>query len=108
MSWEETQFYAQLLDFPTVPVLAMQQHPFDLLVIENEVKHFASLPSVFDSHDAQTGSACTREGIVTRDAASFSVVDHPHHVFKYVRKVHVKTDEHWTRKWQRARLAYEQ
>lgn len=28
-------------------------------------------------------------------------------VFKYVRKGHVKTDEHWTRNWKRARLIWE-
>lgn len=27
-------------------------------------------------------------------------------VFKYVRKGHVKTDEHWTRNWKRARLIW--
>jgi len=30
-----------------------------------------------------------------------------HNVFKYVRKGHVKTDEHWTRHWKRARLFWE-
>ncbi|GAB3496570.1 RNA ligase family protein [Spirosoma knui] len=108
LSWEETQFYAQLLDFPTVPVLSVQSQPFRPAEVENEVNCLASLSSVFDSYDVQTGEACTREGIVTRDAASFSVADHPHRVFKYVRKGHVKTDEHWTRNWQRARLLYEQ
>lgn len=108
LSWEETQFYAQLLDLPTVPVLAVQEQPFSPIAVENEVKRFASQPSVFGSYDVQTGEACTREGIVTRDAAGFPVNEHAHRVFKYVRKGHVKTDEHWTRNWQRARLIHEQ
>ena len=30
-----------------------------------------------------------------------------HNVFKYVRKGHVQTGEHWTRHWKRARLVWE-
>ncbi|MVM34032.1 2'-5' RNA ligase [Spirosoma sp. HMF4905] len=108
LSWEEVQFYAHLLDFPTVPVLAIQSQPFDLAALETDVQKWATHPSTFGSYDAQTGESCTREGIVTRNANGFSVADHPQNVFKYVRKGHVKTDEHWTRNWQRARLIHEQ
>ncbi|MBD2700274.1 RNA ligase family protein [Spirosoma sp. BT702] len=108
LSWEETQFYAQLLDFPTVPVLALQSQPFNVNALETDVRQWASEPGVFGSYDALTGEPCTREGVVSRNADSFSLDAHRHNVFKYVRKGHVKTDEHWTRDWKRARLLNEQ
>lgn len=108
LSWEEVEFYAQLLDFPTVPVLASATQPFSLSAIEADVKHWASQASTFGSCDAQTGEPCSQEGIVTRNANGFPIADQARNVFKYVRKGHVKTDEHWSRNWQRARLIHEQ
>ena len=37
----------------------------------------------------------------------YPVSEFARNVFKYVRKEHVKTDEHWTRNWKRARLIWE-
>ena len=54
-----------------------------------------------------SSAACHREGIVSRNAGCFAVDDFDRNVFKYVRKGHVKTDEHWTRNWRRARLCWE-
>ncbi len=108
LSWDETRFYAQMLDFPTVPVLQITEQPFTTNQVEADVQRLAAEPSIFGSYDAQTGEPCTREGIVTRNADAFSVADHPQNVAKYVRQGHVKTDEHWTRNWQRARLIHEQ
>ncbi|WP_420150229.1 RNA ligase family protein [Spirosoma sp.] len=108
LSWEETEFYAQLLNFPTVPVLAIQKQPFSFTEVEAAVTELATLPGTFESFDYQTGEKCTCEGIVTRNAGAYSVDDHQHNVFKYVRRGHVKTDEHWTRTWKRARLIQEQ
>ena len=48
------------------------------------------------------------EGIVSRNANTFGVDAFKQNVFKYVRKDHVKTDEHWTRRWKRAPLKGEQ
>jgi hypothetical protein len=106
LSWEETKFYAGLLDLPLVPVIATVQ-PGDQKAFEEQVLALAAEPSVFGSVDAITGSACTREGIVTRNAEGYSVDEFSKNVFKYVRKGHVKTDEHWTRNWKRAPLAHE-
>lgn len=50
---------------------------------------------------------CTREGVVTRNIGEYPVSEFARNVFKYVRKGHVKTDEHWTRNWKRARLIWE-
>ncbi|MNT61895.1 hypothetical protein D3C72_1995690 [compost metagenome] len=47
------------------------------------------------------------EGIVSRNAAGYEVNAFAQNVFKYVRKGHVKTDEHWTRNWKRAALINE-
>jgi hypothetical protein len=55
----------------------------------------------------QTGKPCTLEGVVTRNSEEFPVDEFAHNVFKFVRKNHVKTTEHWKRNWQRARMAYE-
>jgi len=38
-----------------------------------------------------------QEGIVIRNAGSFNYEDFDENVFKWVRKNHVQTDEHWTR-----------
>ena len=107
LSWDETVFYAQLLDFPVVPVVHRQNQPIVPMTLEADVLRWASEPSQFGSVDALTGTPCTREGIVTRNAGAFEVGDFSQHVFKYVRQGHVKTDEHWTRNWRRAQLRWE-
>ena len=42
-----------------------------------------------------------------RNVGEYPVSEFAHNVFKYVRKGHVKTDEHWTRNWKRAPLVWE-
>jgi hypothetical protein len=104
LSWEETQFYARLLDFPTVPELAHRTAPLQPQIIEDEVLALAGETSRFGSLDALTGAPCSMEGVVSRDAVAYTTALFPHRVFKYVRKGHVQTDEHWTRTWRRAPL----
>ncbi|MEH0153772.1 RNA ligase family protein [Limibacter armeniacum] len=93
LSWDEVKFYAAMLDLPTVPVL--------------EINHFteAELIKKIDQgmeQESQLGGEC--EGFVVRTTEGFSVDRFKHHVLKYVRQNHVKTDEHWTKNWKRARL----
>lgn len=107
LSWEETQFYAHLLDFPTVPVLAKGEPVTDPFGFKQQVLALVNQPSTFGSVDVHTGQPCTMEGVVSRDTAAYAVDDFAWHVFKYVRKGHVKTDQHWTRTWRRAPLAWE-
>ena len=106
LSWEEVKFYAALLDFPTVPeleiVLPKEQKAFETATLE-----LVEQPSIFLSEDVQTKMPCTMEGIVSRNMEEYAVADFCQNVFKYVRKNHVKTDEHWTRNWQRAPLKWE-
>jgi hypothetical protein len=108
LGWEEVKFYAALFDLPVVPELKVVQPS---IMGENnfreEVLSLARQDSVLEAYDVQTRRPCTREGIVSRRAEEFGVGDFAHHVFKYVRKGHVKTDEHWTRNWKRARLRWE-
>jgi RNA ligase len=104
LSWEETKFYAQMLDFETVPVIKTIQNFADENVFKQDILSIISQPSVFDSVDFQTQQPCMMEGIVSRNTGEYLVGDFEKNVFKYVRKGHVKTDEHWTRNWKRAKL----
>jgi hypothetical protein len=45
-----------------------------------------------------------REGFVIRNQLSFPEEDFVKNVFKYVRKNHVQTDEHWSKNWKKAKL----
>lgn len=108
LSWEEVCFYAAAFDLPTVPVLASHAPIGREVDFRNEVLSLAGMESDFKSTDAASQHPCTVEGIVSRNAHGFDANDLGTNVFKYVRKGHVKTDEHWTRNWKRARLIYEQ
>lgn len=108
LSWEEVKFYAGVFDFPTVPELLIEPvKDITKAKLEGEIISWAQEPSVFGSIDTQTNEDCTREGIVTRNICEYPVNDFTHNVFKYVRKGHVKTNEHWTRNWRRAKLSWE-
>ncbi|NDV84471.1 RNA ligase family protein [Bacteroides sp. 51] len=108
LSWEEVKFYAAAFDFPTVPKLLIQ--PTKELtkdILKEQIIDWAQQASVFGSKDTQTNQDCTREGVVSRNVEEYPVSEFSHNVFKYVRKGHVKTNEHWTRNWKRARLTWE-
>ncbi|MEZ5041486.1 MAG: RNA ligase family protein [Saprospiraceae bacterium] len=106
LSWEEVAFYAEMMDFPTVPVLEVTELT-NRSDFEENILNLVQQASTFQSIDVYTGSPCCMEGIVSRNVNAFSVDAFPQNVFKYVRKDHVKTDEHWTRHWQRAPLKWE-
>ncbi|WP_286437793.1 RNA ligase family protein [Bacteroides acidifaciens] len=108
LAWEEVKFYAALFDFPTVPELKIE--PVSGLtpeLLKQEIIRMSQEPSVFGSCDPWTKEVCTREGVVSRNIGEYPVSGFAQNVFKYVRKGHVKTDEHWTRNWKRARLTWE-
>lgn len=107
LSWEETQFIAQCFDFETVPLIST----VDISVITkqefvNEILTTVQLPSKYDSMDTFTKQNCTMEGLVSRNLHEYPVADFQRNVYKYVRKGHVKTDEHWTKNWKRAKLNF--
>lgn len=107
LSWEETCFYAAMLDLPTVPVIQQLHTPLVKADFESNILNIVKGAGRFDAYDAATGTPATMEGIVTRNAAAFPVHAFAENVFKYVRKGHVKTDVHWTRNWRRATLQHE-
>lgn len=107
LSWEETKFYAALLDLPVVPELGIQTPPATPAAFENDVLAIVNGRGAFEPHNALNGTPCTIEGIVTRHVNGYAAEHFPQNVFKYVRKGHVQTDQHWTRNWQRAPLNHE-
>ena len=106
LSWDEVKFYAAMLDFPTVPELVFVE-PKDQVNFEDEILSIVQQESTFQSIDPVAQNNCSMEGIVSRNLAAYAVEDFKKNVFKYVRKDHVKTDEHWTRNWKRAALNWE-
>ncbi len=108
LSWEEVKFYASLFDFPTVPELSLNiDKQLGSQVYTQQLITATEQDSQFIAYDTHSQQPCSMEGIVTRDSQRFSLDDFKCHVFKYVRKNHVKTDIHWKRHWQRAKLAFE-
>lgn len=104
LSWEETHFYAAMLDLPVVPEIKRITPPATRALFEEDTLSLVSGRGAFEPYDVHTGAPATIEGIVSRNAASYAVSDFADNVFKYVRKGHVKTDQHWTRHWRRAGL----
>jgi hypothetical protein len=79
LSWKETEEWAALLGLETVPTL--YNDIWDLEAVR------ACYPRPMFSDEA--------EGFVVRWADAFSYFDHWKAVSKYVRKNHVKTEDHW-------------
>jgi hypothetical protein len=107
LSWEEVKFYAALLDLPTVPEIEVESTPAGRAAFEQKILNIVSTAGAFDPVDTVTRKPGSMEGIVSRNAGAFSTDAFAHNVLKWVRKGHVKTGEHWTRNWKRARLKYE-
>ena len=108
LSWEEVKWYADFFEYPVVPVIGMdypKAHVKESL--KQDVIFESEKPSVFGSIQNGTMEPCTREGIVTRNIEEYHVDDFKQNVFKYVRKGHVSTDQHWTKNWKRASLIHE-
>ena len=106
LSWDEVKFYAGVLDFLTVPELEVVI-PQEQASFEANVLSLVKAPSRFGSKDVASGEDCSMEGVVSRNSTSYPVAAFKQHVFKYVRKNHVKTDVHWRRNWKRAPLVWE-
>ena len=81
LSWEETMEWSAMLGLWTVPVLYWGEYSDGLC--QELCKQL---------------NPETQEGLVVRPAASFHYREFPYVVGKYVRKKHVKTDQHWMRK----------
>jgi hypothetical protein len=103
-SWDEVTEFASLLQIPTVPILwrgiAESEEQIKGLILDQ-----MKLPSTYGTE---------KEGVVMRTVRGFDILspdgveNFPHHVCKYVRPHHVRTDVFWARNWRRAKLIYEQ
>jgi len=107
LSWEETRFYAAMIDLPVVPEIALVGRPTVKVDFEKDILQLTSGAGAFAPWDTAMQQPATMEGLVTRNAASYKTEAFAKNVFKYVRKGHVKTNEHWTRSWKRAPLTGE-
>lgn len=107
LSWEEVKFYAGMLDLPTVPQITIESTPTDKLLFEQKILNISGAAGAFAPVDTATRKRCTLEGIVSRNTDAFKIDTFKNNVFKWVRKGHVKTNEHWTRNWKRANLQHE-
>jgi hypothetical protein len=96
-SWDAVELVATLLEVPTAPVLFR-----GVVNSEEELKQIVvdlvSKPSKLGSN--------IMEGVVIRPTAEFEDDSFSKSVFKWVRKDHVQTTEHWTRNWRKAKLHY--
>ena len=107
LSWDETEYYSELFDFPTVPVIMKTNKDWNISyndfqnLIENDIM---TKPSLFSD---ETLFTTPKEGCVCRVAREFPNDMFFNSLFKYVREKHVKTNEHWTKNWKRARLHHE-
>lgn len=131
LSWEEVKFYAEMFDFPTVPIIPMKKTLKDIFnenigmdenklldrwLIENfgmSWEESVNTPGLLGGYDLKTGEDAS-EGFVIRNVEGFESrnagVLNVHHnefnnLFKLVREGHVKTDnKHWTKTWKEAEL----
>ena len=94
-AFAEVEAYANCREIPVVPVLFRGCFR-SVTAIRAFIKHAHGEPSVLGGE---------REGIVLRLAREFPAAEFQDNVCKSVRFDHVQTDEHWTRKWRRCRIA---
>ena len=94
VTWDQVEEYAYLLDLNIVPVLFRG--------VINTEKELMSLINIFMKEDSLVGGE--KEGVVVRTTGVFHNDDFDKNVAKFVRKDHVQTDEHWTRKWKKAKI----
>ena len=76
------------------------------LGLKESVLTLTQLPSSFGSVNNDL-TPSTMEGLVVRNIDEYQVKDFKQNVLKYVRKGHVQTDAHWSRKPRRATLVSE-
>ena len=91
----EVEAYANRREIPVVPVLFRGCFR-SVAAIRAFIKHAHGEPSALGGE---------REGTVLRLAREFPSAEFQDNVCKSVRFDHVQTDEHWTRKWRRCRIA---
>jgi hypothetical protein len=102
LSWEDVEAYAAVVGLPTVPVLF--RGTLDEADFRSRIEALAAQPSMLSDPE---GAPSQREGVVARVARELMDEEFATHVFKWVRRGHVRTTEHWSRNWRRASLRHE-
>jgi len=88
--WKHVEWYAEnVLHVPTVPILF--RGTFKSI---EEIKNW-----MYDEITKPSTYGTDREGFVIKITDKFLAENHSKCVAKFVRKGHVQTDEHWTKKW---------
>lgn len=94
-SWDEVEVSLSFfLDVPTVPVLFRGVVNTEA-ELKNLVETLVAQPSVIGGET---------EGCVARVVRSFEDEEFGEVVLKWVRKGHVRSDQHWSRNWKKAKL----
>ncbi len=130
LSWEEVKWWAQAFDMPTVPEIKFHtplgfsgyHNLSDNAILELWLKENLDMPweeyveteGSLGGFDPLTGKPCC-EGFVIRHANAYKVNEgilpvaknEFDSLFKLVRAKHVKTNEHWTKNWKKAKLIWE-
>ena len=104
LSWDDVVEYAEIVGVPTVPVL--RDSPVTPATLQPMVEGLVTTPSRL-SAPLSLGYSSPMEGLVARVADAFSHEAFSASVFKWVRKGHVQSGEHWARSWERAFLGHE-
>lgn len=108
LSWEEVEWWASVFDMRTVPVISRRPvSDFTEQTLKEYVLQETLKPNTFGSYDIFDDAPCIMEGIVFRNAKDYHVDEFVQNLFKWVRKGHVKTGEHWEKHWSRAYLRHE-
>lgn len=63
LSWEETKFYASMLELPVVPEIGIFTPPAEKTVFENGVKAIVAGRGGFDPHEAGNGRPAIMDGM---------------------------------------------
>jgi hypothetical protein len=104
-SWDTIIEYSKMLNLNVVPTLFK-----GTIHSEKELKELTldilKNRSVLEPFDTKTKEPINMEGIVVRRTCEFKADDFKTYAAKWVRKNHVKTDEHWTRNWKRADIKW--
>ena len=100
LSWSDVILYADMLELPTVPTLALGTYSD----IKTEVEQQVGKLSAFDGYDPKDGRE-QMEGVVVRITDSFTQEQSKESVCKYVRANHVQTsDKNWHKEWRAHKL----
>jgi len=106
LSWDDVKFYSDVLELPTVPVLFIT--PPDWKVTPEELeKIIGGFMNTTSELSDNKFWLTPKEGVVVRVKREIMDDEFNECLFKFVRQDHVKTDEHWTKKWKRAHLRYD-